>query len=438
MDARLTWQVASSLAGAASVFRLLLGKLRDIVGKRDRLQIPHHRKVKITRMLAQLRKAFICLSITFILSTAAFAQMTTMEGDVKDQNGQPLKGAVIDLLRTDIKGHYSTKSDKKGHWFYMGLPFGTYTISCIVDGKVVDKVNNVKSDYGKNTVTDFDMRKTAAAQQSMQAAAQTGQLSQEQEKGMTKEQKEQFEAAAKKASETMKKNKALNDAFNGGIDNIKKAQADTDATAKATDYKAAIDSLNNAATIDPNQVAIYENLGSAYYGLGMSQTGDDRIKSLDLALADYQKSAQMRPTEAGYYIQMGNIYAAEKKMPEAEQALTKAVQLDPSTAGKAYYNLGANLVNTGHSDQASEFFQKSVDANPNNPEAWYQLGLSLAAKGSVDTKTGATTYPPGTAEAYQKYLQLQPTGPHAEESKAMLEAINQTVQTKVTVPQKKK
>jgi hypothetical protein len=79
-----------------------------------------------------------------------------------------------------------------------------------------------------------------------------------------------------------------------------------------------------------------------------------------------------------------------------------------------------------------------VDANPSNPEAWYQLGLSLAAKGSVDPKTGATTYPPGTAEAYQKYLQLQPTGPHADESKAMIAAINQTVQTKVTVPQKKK
>jgi tetratricopeptide (TPR) repeat protein len=170
-----------------------------------------------------------------------------------------------------------------------------------------------------------------------------------------------------------------------------------------------------------------------YYLLGQTQTGDDKTKSFDQSLTFYQKSAEMKPTEAGYYIQMGNIYAAEKKMPEAEQALNKAVQLDPSIAGKAYYNLGANLVNTGHADQAAEYFKKSTDANPNNPEAWYQLGLALAGKGSVDVKTGETTYPPGTAEAYQQYLKLQPNGPHAAEAQAMLQAINETVQTKTVV-----
>ena len=37
--------------------------------------------------------------------------------------------------------------------------------------------------------------------------------------------------------------------------------------------------------------------------------------------------------------------------------------------------------------------------------------------------------PDGTAEAFQKYLELSPTGPHAEEAKAMLAGIGATVET---------
>jgi hypothetical protein len=37
--------------------------------------------------------------------------------------------------------------------------------------------------------------------------------------------------------------------------------------------------------------------------------------------------------------------------------------------------------------------------------------------------------PPGTAEAFQKYLELAPTGPHAEEAKAMLQGLGATVET---------
>ena len=393
-------------------------------------------------MFAQLRKALVSVGLLVMIATTAFAQTTTMEGDVKDQAGEPLKGAVITLDRTDIKGHYTVKSDKKGHWFYMGLPSGTFDISCSVDGKVMDKVSGVKSKYGDSTVTNFDLRKTADAQKASQAAisqaAQTGQVPAEQEKGMSKEQKAQFEAAAKKASEQMKKNKALNDAFNTGMDSLKKGQADTDNATRITDYKAASDSLTTASTLDPNQQAVWANLALANYNMGLAQTGDDRNKSLDAAIADYQKSSALKPDDASVYIQIGNAYAAEKKYPEAEQALTKAAQLDPTMAGKAYFNMGANLVNAGHPEQASEFFKKSADAAPDNAESWYQLGSTLAMKGTVDPKSGQQTYPDGTAEAYQKYLQLQPNGPHATEATAMLQALGSKVETKVSVPQAKK
>jgi tetratricopeptide (TPR) repeat protein len=135
---------------------------------------------------------------------------------------------------------------------------------------------------------------------------------------------------------------------------------------------------------------------------------------------------------------MGNIYGAEKKMPEATEALTKAAQLDPQMAAKAYYNMGANLVNSGQSDQAVDFFQKAIAADPNYAEAHYQLGVCLMGKAQVDNKTGKITPPPGTAEQFQKYLELKPDGQFAQPSKDMLASLGEGVQTNYTAPGAKK
>ena len=110
-------------------------------------------------MLAQLRRLLLFAGVGLLFVSSAWAQVTTLEGNVKDENGQPVKGAMIKLERTDIKGHYQVKSDKKGHWCYTGLPLGTYNIACEVDGKVVDTVNGVKSKYGDSTTVDFDAGK---------------------------------------------------------------------------------------------------------------------------------------------------------------------------------------------------------------------------------------------------------------------------------------
>jgi tetratricopeptide (TPR) repeat protein len=385
-------------------------------------------------MLAQLRRPLLTSCFALLAASAAWAQTTTVEGDVKDQNGQPLKGAVIVLDRTDIKGHYQVKSDKKGHWLYTGLPMGTFNIQCQVDGKTVDQVSSVKSKYGDSTTVDFDLRKAAAQQQATAQAAATGQPTQEAERGMTKEQKEQFEAAAKQRSEAMKKNKELNDAFNAGQDALKKAAADADKAQKLADYQAAVDSFNKAGQMDATQVAVWDSLGQAYYGLGNNQSGDDKNKSYDQAIAAYQKELQLKPDSASAYNQIGNLYGAEKKMPEATEALTKAAQLDPAIASKAYFNMGANLVNSGQADKASEFFKKATDADPNYAEAWYQLGSTSMMKGTVDSKTGQQAYPPDTAPALKKYLELQPTGAHAQEATAMLSALGEKLETKTVVP----
>jgi tetratricopeptide (TPR) repeat protein len=373
-------------------------------------------------MLAQLRRLPLLAGVGLLCASAALAQVTTLEGSVKDENGQPAKGAMIKLERTDIKGHYQVKSDKKGHWFYTGLPLGTYNITCEIDGKVVDSVNGVKSKYGDSTTVDFDGGKVKQQQAAMQKAAESGQLTQEQARGMSEEQKAALEKQLKERSESIKKNKALNDEFNAG-----KTAFD------AKDYAGAEQHFVKASEIDPNQVAIWASLADTYSNMAKAQPATQRNPTYDKAAEAYKKALALKPDDAALYNQLGNVYGAEGKQAEASEALTKAAQLDPQMAAKAYYNMGANLVNTGKSDDAITYFKKAIEADPNYADAHYQYGICLMAKAQVDA-SGKITPPEGTSEQFQKYLELKPEGPFAQSSKDMLAQLGEKVSTSYKAP----
>jgi tetratricopeptide (TPR) repeat protein len=377
-------------------------------------------------MLAQLRRLLLLTGAVLLFACALVAQVTTLEGSVKDEKGQPLKGAVIKLERTDIKGHYQVKSDKKGHWFYTGLPLGTYNISCEVDGQVVDQVAGVKSKYGDSTTVDFDAGRMKKQQAANQQAAQTGQLTDDQTRGMSAEQKAALEKQVKERSESMKKNKALNDEFNAG----KTAM-------EAKDYATAEQHFQKAGELDPSQIAVWSSLGDTEYALAKTQPATQNKATYDKAAEAYKKALAIKPDDAALYNQLGNVYGASGRVPEATEALTKAAQLDPQMAAKAYYNLCANLVNTGKSDDAATFFKKAIDADPNYADAHYQYGITLMAKAQVDA-SGKITPPDGTAEQFQKYLELKPDGPFAQSSKDMLTQLGAKVDTIYKAPGTKK
>src|SRR5271166_138255 len=117
--------------------------------------------------------AMPALGILFC-AIAGFAQTSSMEGDVKGEDGSPMKGALIKIERLDIKGHYQVKTDKKGHYYYGGLPLGTYKVTLEVDGKDVDYVDKVRTQLGEPVVNNFDMHATAQKRKALSQAAESG------------------------------------------------------------------------------------------------------------------------------------------------------------------------------------------------------------------------------------------------------------------------
>ena len=362
-----------------------------------------------------------------LCAVSSFAQTSALAGDVKGEDGGPLKGALIKIDRTDIKGHYQVKTDKKGHYFYGGLPLGTYKITLEVDGHDIDYVNGVRTQLGDPLINNFDMQALAKKRQAMsQAAATGGGLSKEQARGMTPEEKAAFEKATKEQAELKAKNRALNEAFNAG----KEAMA-------TKQYDVAVDKFGKAGEMAPDQEVIWANLAAANVALAGTKTGADHDAALAKAVEAYQKALALKPDDAGVHNNYGLALAQMKKFDEAQAELSKAAQLDPPSAGKYFYNLGALLVNSGQTEAAADAFKKAIDADPNYADAQYQYGICLIGKAKLGDD-GKYVPVPGTREAFQKYLELKPDGPYAESAKGMLASLQGAVDTSYQNPNAKK
>ncbi|HEV1284825.1 MAG TPA: carboxypeptidase regulatory-like domain-containing protein [Bryobacteraceae bacterium] len=377
-----------------------------------------------------------------MFSVTCWGQTTAFEGDVKGEDGKPLVKVIVHLDRKDIKGTYKVNTDKKGHYYYGGLPIGTYKIWVEVDGKERDSVDNVKSGLGDAKVISFDLKKSATSAADRQAEMQKvlasgGELTKEQTRDMTPEQKAALEKKMKDAAATMAKNKALNDAFNAGKGALDKAGADTDAAEKAKDYDAAIENLEKAKTMAPDQNVVWGNLADAYAGAAKAKTGADQQALLDKGIESYKKAIELKPDDAAYHNNYALLLAQSKKADEALVELTKAAQLDPPNAGKYYFNGGAVLVNLGQNEPAGAMFKKAIEADPTYADAHYQYGIYLIGKATT-TSDGKIVPPAGTKEEFEKYLELRPDGANAEASKAMLTSMGETLQTDYSKPGSKK
>jgi len=354
--------------------------------------------------MSLFKKSLLILPVGLIFAITGWGQTAAFEGIVKGPDGKALQGAQVKLERQDVKGNYTVKTDKKGHYFYGGLPLGNYKISVFVDNQERDAKTGVRTKVGETQDVSFDLATAGGPAQVDESG-----------RALTSAEKAENEKKNKEAVAAMAKNKALNDAFNAG----KQAAA-------ANQWDAAIDGFTKASEVDPNQHVVWGNLADSYVSRSKATPA---TKEADLAKAAdaYQKAIAINPNDSAYHNNYALVLGQQKKYDEAQAELTKAAQIDPTGAGKFYFNLGAVYVNTGNLKPAAAAFKKAIDLDPTYAEAYFQYGLSLI--GDATIVDGKTVAPAGTAEAFQKYLDLAPTGPNAATAKAMMASMGATVQT---------
>lgn len=348
----------------------------------------------------------LMFAVLMAFAVPARAQLAPVYGKISD-DGKPLAGATVTLVNNDSGRQYVMKADKKGEFVAVNLPLGMYHVTISQDGKVVYEAP------GRAVRSENDLKIDLAKEREASKDKQLQGLSAEQRKKIAEEQ----QAAEKERANLGSMNQLL-------------AQAKT--ASDTGDFAGAASSIKQAIQIDSSKDLLWSRLGEVYLGAAAkdSTAGNREAAAADYKEAGdaYRKAISIKPSDAGYHNNLGQVLVKQGKADEAAAEYTTAAQLDPSNAGMYYFNLGAVLTNSGKVNEANAAFDKAIAADPARSEAYYWKGVNLLGKASLD-KGGKMVAPPGTADALQKYLELEPSGRYASAAKEMLATIGEKIPT---------
>jgi tetratricopeptide (TPR) repeat protein len=378
------------------------------------------------------RHISLVILLTFLVGVFAvpvWAQFTgTVKGVAKDDSGKPIEGATVELFSAETGRKIDLKTNAKGEYFSIGIPAATYKFSLIQNGNVLDSMDKVPVVAGGERQIDFDLAKEKA-----QAAQKSG-ITPEQQKKIEEVQKQNENIKGLNAQLAQARQlESAGDAALAEARQLEAAGNHDQAQAKqqegAGNYDQAIAILRQGAQTDPNQDVIWASLGQAQFG----------AKKYPEAIESYQKAIALKPTSGPYHSGLADAYAKSGQTDKAIQEWATAAQNDPTNAGSYYFNEGAVLTNTGKTDEAIAAFDKALQADPTRADAYYWKGVDLMGKATL--KGDKMVAPEGTAEAFNKYLELAPTGKYADPAKQMLASIGAPVETNYgkskTAPKKK-
>jgi tetratricopeptide (TPR) repeat protein len=371
--------------------------------------------------------AILVAALASVLAPRAAAQSGSISGSILDVNGKPWADVVIRSV-SDQGAKQETKTDSGGKFSLPNLRSGIYSVFIVFpppNDKQAPYEAKCRVQSGEDAKVDLNFKDIVSKQ---------GAEAQEQ---------------VKKAEEAKGKMEGLKAHFTAGnalIDQEKQAKADLQKAppdqrdalkqklAELSDQavKEFQEASKNLGEKDPNAHLVWFKLGEAYDTAGRN---DDAGQA-------YQQAIAAKPDVPGYYNNLGNVLARAGKIEEAKAAYTKSAELDPPNAATAWRNFGISLYNANRLGDAVEPLQKAADLDPKNAQTWYLLGASLVYK-MTTKKVGdkeVVQFAPGTIEAYQKAVELDPNGAWGQQAKQGLEQLQLMapgIDTKVNLKKKK-
>ena len=397
-------------------------------------------------------RLLLFLGIVCALGATMQAQTTPdqtgkIHGHVTDPTGVP-RGNGTASLSTDggktVK--YTFPVDANGDYSGTGIAPGTYQVLLSFPdtpaGKYVDEIPNTAITAGQDVAADFDMTRPEFMNK------------------LSPEARKQVEEFKQKNAEIMKSNaavKTLNADLAAARADIHDAeQAQTAATQalgpnasksdiaakvaaiKAEKYGAAETLMKKDTAMKPDAGILWLELGNAENGLGKY---DDAItafkKALEVDAATKKPSTDLQgAAQSG----IGESYIREKKSADALAAFDAAAKAAPAQAATYYANeakLFYQMNSTGamsDPDSQAAAADKAITATPasNSPAyaiLFYLKAQALTQKATFDAKTQKIVLPPGTVDAYQKYLSIDPNGMFAKDATDVLTSAGEKVQS---------
>ncbi len=120
------------------------------------------------------------------------------------------------------------------------------------------------------------------------------------------------------------------------------------------------------------------------------------------------------------YASLGEIYIKTGKSDEAEKAYDEAVKANPTGAALYRGNETIYFFQAGNAEGQLAAAEQAIAVDPNRAILYYFKAQALVNKATIDPKTQKMQLPPGCADAYKKYLSLDPNGQFSADAKGVL------------------
>lgn len=366
----------------------------------------------------------------------ACAQTATATGKVTlrqaDGAEAPVKDALVEFHRTDIKQTLKTKTDKKGAYVYAGVDLvGVYTIIVSAPGATSSYVSNVR--IGQRPENNFSLQpgdgkaltlaevkaSVAASPAAGTTAAAAGAAPAAGTPGLTPEEAKKKQAELDAEIAAVKAKNAKIEERNAKLPEVFKAANEA---FNSKNYDQAITTYDQAIQIDPTEAVVYRNKSIALRSRGVDnynkfakvkdQAGKDAARAdLKLATETAEKAVSVYRTPQADRVAAASPEAAKSEdldylFQRAESyrvALQTNAQVDTEAGIKAFQEyiaaetdaakktkaeaaLGDALFFGGRVDESIAAYKAILASSPNNLDAIYGLGLALASD-----PTGAKT-----------------------------------------------
>ncbi|MCC7417633.1 MAG: tetratricopeptide repeat protein [Acidobacteria bacterium] len=291
------------------------------------------------------------------LSTAASAQVGRVGGMVKNDAGEPIKGATITAENPQASpSSVSATTDDKGRFSVIGLRAGGWKFTASAPGYDPESGTiRVATVGAPNPPLTFTLKKGPGGALAGLSSAAAKDL--------------QGELAAADAD------------YNSG------------------NYDGAIEKYKAVLAKAPGLSALHLQIAAAYRNK----------KDYDSALASYNDLLKVSPDNEQAVVGIGMTNLEKGDLDAAEATLTQAAAL-PNPSREVFYDLGEVLFAKGEIEKAAEQYQKAAAADPTWGKPLFKLALVELNKGDKAA----------TITAMEKVIAVDPTSPEAAQAQAVI------------------
>ncbi len=317
---------------------------------------------------------------------------TRISGTVKDEEGNPIEGAKVQIyLGEEGRGPDPVMTKKKGNWAFLGIKEGVWTVVASAEGKLTSQG---QVQVGSTMKPVPVVLKDIPAEMLYNQQALEGKKLLEEGNLLL----EQGDAAAARGK------------YQESLDLLEEQYhpeiliAISESYRSEDDFDTAIETLEKARSIDPENTRVLLKLSQTQYEAGNKEA----------AIADLEKVVEQDSDNATAIQVLTEMLISEGRHEEAEKymaMLPETTKIDPN----AILNVGIDHYNAGNMDKALEQFDRVVDQNPDMAEAYYYRGLVYLGKGENEA----------AAADLNTFLEMSPSSPKASEARDFLDYLEQ-------------